>query len=89
VVLIPHHGSLTSSSPQFVSRLDPIYALASVGYGNRWGFPKERVRRRWEGGGAIVLDTASSGAISFRLCAAKGIVFLREERKRRRRFWQD
>ena len=89
VVVIPHHGSLTSSSPPFVNRLKPIYALASAAYANRWGFPKERVRRRWEGSGALVLDTASSGAISFRLCAGEGIVFLREERQRRRRFWQD
>jgi len=89
VVVIPHHGSLTSSSPPLVNRLNPIYAIASAGYANRWGFPKERVKRRWEGGGAVVLDTASSGAISFRLCAADGISSLREERKRRRRFWQD
>jgi competence protein ComEC len=89
VVLIPHHGSLTSSSPPFVNRLHPIYAIASAANDNRWGFPKERVRRRWEGSGALVLDTASSGAISLRLCAAEGIVFLREERQRRRRFWQD
>jgi len=89
VVLIPHHGSLTSSSPPFVNRLKPLYAIASTAHANRWGFPKERVRRRWEGGGARVLDTASSGAIGLRLCAAEGIVFLREERQRRRRFWQD
>jgi competence protein ComEC len=89
VVLIPHHGSLTSSSPAFVNRLHPVYAIASAANNNRWGFPKERVRRRWEGSGALVLDTASSGAISLRLCAAEGIVFLREERQRRRRFWQD
>jgi len=89
VVLIPHHGSLTSSSPAFVNRLRPIYAIASAAYANRWGFPKERVRRRWEGSGALVLDTASSGAIGLRLCAGEGIVFLREERRRQRRFWQE
>jgi competence protein ComEC len=89
VVVIPHHGSLTSSSPPFVNRLKPIYAIASAGYANRWGFPKERVKRRWEGSGAVVLDTASSGAISFRLCAGDGISLLHEERQRRRRFWHD
>jgi len=89
VVLIPHHGSLTSSTPPFVNRLKPVYAIASAAYANRWGFPKERVKRRWESSGALVLDTASSGAIGFRLCADEGIIFLREERQRRRRFWQD
>ena len=89
VALIPHHGSLTSSSPSFVNQLRPDYAIASAGYANRWGFPKERVVRRWEGSGAAVLDTASSGAISFRLCTDGGIKMLREERERRRRFWHD
>lgn len=89
VVLIPHHGSLTSSSPPFVSRLSPDLAIASVGHANRWGFPKERVTERWAGGGALVLDTASSGAISFRLCARDGVSLLRQERLRRQRFWHD
>ncbi len=89
VVLVPHHGSLTSSSPAFVNRLKPRYAIASAAYDNRWGFPKERVTKRWEGVGAVVLDTAGSGAISFRLCAGEGIGFLREERLRQRRFWHD
>lgn len=89
IVLIPHHGSLTSSSPAFVNRLSPAYAIASAAHNSRWGFPKERVRRRWEGSGARVMDTASSGAISFRLCADEGISWLREERVRQRRFWHD
>ncbi|NQV86517.1 MAG: DNA internalization-related competence protein ComEC/Rec2 [Woeseiaceae bacterium] len=89
VVLIPHHGSLTSSSPPFVNRLNPDLAIASVGYANRWEFPKERVTERWAGGGARVLDTASSGAISFRLCARDGLSLLRQERLRRQRFWHD
>jgi len=72
VVLVPHHGSLTSSSPAFVHRLRPDLAVASAGYANRWGFPKERVTKRWEGAGAVVLDTANSGAVSFRLCKRDG-----------------
>ena len=89
VVLIPHHGSLTSSSPAFVNRLRPDFAIASAGYANRWGFPKERVTKRWEGAGAVVLDTASSGAVSFRLCERDGVTRLREERQQQRRFWHD
>ena len=89
VVLMPHHGSLTSSSPPFVNRLRPDLAIASAGYDNRWGFPKERVVKRWEGAGATVLATASSGAISFRMCPDEGISLLREDRSRRHRFWHD
>jgi len=89
VVVIPHHGSLTSSSPAFVNRLRPELAITSAGYGNRWGFPKERVIQRWKGVGAAVLDTATSGAISLRVCAANGITRLREERQVQQRFWHD
>lgn len=89
VVLMPHHGSLTSSSPQLVNRFQPKYVIASSGHSNRWGFPKERVIKRWEGVGSIVLNTANSGAISFRLCDSDGISMLREERSRQRRFWHD
>jgi competence protein ComEC len=89
VVLIPHHGSLTSSSPPFVNRVRPDLAIASVGYANRWGFPKEAVTRRWEGIGARVLDTAGSGAISFRLCAGDGVSRLRLERLRGQHIWHD
>ena len=89
VVLIPHHGSLTSSSPPFVNRLQPDYAIVSAAHANRWGFPKERVTRRWQGSGARVLNTASSGAISFRMCTEGGISRLGQERLRRQRFWHD
>ncbi len=89
VVLIPHHGSLTSSSPSFVNRLRPIIAVASTGYNNRWGFPKDRVKKRWEGIGAVVLDTATSGAVSLRICRNGGIQSIRLERQQRRRFWHD
>ncbi len=89
VVVIPHHGSLTSSSPAFVNRLRPSLAITSAGYGNRWGFPKERVIQRWKGVGASVLDTATSGAVSVRVCAANGVTRLREERREQQRFWHD
>lgn len=89
VVLIPHHGSLTSSTEAFVDRLRPGLAIAAAGYGNRWGFPKERVTKRWEDAGARVMDTATSGAISLRVCAGQGVSQLREQRRRAYRFWRD
>ena len=89
VVVIPHHGSLTSSSPAFVNRLHPTLAIASAGNDNRWGFPKKRVIKRWQGAGARVLDTGSAGAIGLRLCATGGISRLNRERVQRHRFWHD
>ena len=40
VVVVPHHGSLTSSTVPFVEALRPAVALVSAGYRNRWGFPE-------------------------------------------------
>lgn len=88
-VVVPHHGSLTSSTPDFVNRVSASLAIASAGHNNRWGFPKERVRHRWVNSGAEFVDTASAGAVSFRTCAKSGIGRLRRERQHQQRFWHD
>jgi beta-lactamase superfamily II metal-dependent hydrolase len=80
-VVIPHHGSRTSSSPQFVELLSPELAIVSAGFGNRWGFPKEDAVRRWHLSGARLLDTATVGAISQRICVDSGIEALQLERR--------
>lgn len=66
LVLVPHHGSKTSSSSPFVHAVSPDYALVSAGHANRYGFPRPSVVSRWQAEGAQVLNTADSGAISFR-----------------------
>jgi competence protein ComEC len=87
VVLIPHHGSLTSSSRPFVNSTRPGLAIVSTGYRNRWNLPQQRVTDRWQSAGAEVLDTATSGAISLSLCHVGGIRWLKRWRQQRRRFW--
>lgn len=88
-VVVPHHGSRTSSTLAFVSALRPDLAIVSAGYGNRWGFPKADVVERWERSGARLLDTASYGAISQRVCAATGVEALQLERRDARKFWHE
>ncbi|MGC1182459.1 DNA internalization-related competence protein ComEC/Rec2 [Legionella sp.] len=39
VLLIPHHGSKTSSSYRFLLEVAPRYAIASLGFDNRFHFP--------------------------------------------------
>jgi competence protein ComEC len=65
VVVVPHHGSRTSSSPAFVERARPRWAVYAVGYRNRWGFPKAQVVERWREAGARDLRTSTSGAVTF------------------------
>lgn len=89
VVVVPHHGSRTSSSSPFVDALSPSLAIVSAGYGNRWGFPKEDVVARWETAAAEVLDTATSGAIGLQLCQRKGIVSISQHRLSQQRIWHE
>jgi competence protein ComEC len=88
-VLVPHHGSATSSSIAFVRALSAELALVSAGYRNRWGLPRPGVVRRWQDSGATVLVTAHDGAIGLRLCDRAGIVRLSTERQQRRRMWHE
>jgi len=89
VVVVPHHGSSTSSGSAFVAALKPAVAIVSASYGNRWGFPKDDVVGRWYAIGAEVLGTAESGAISLRLCRRGGLVSLTRQRDRQRRIWHE
>ena len=43
VLKVAHHGSRTSSSEEFLSRVSPVAAVVSVGEGNRYGHPNPDV----------------------------------------------
>jgi len=70
ILVAPHHGSNTSSTAAFLRTVNPAYALFAVGYHNRYGFPKPAVVSRYAAEGARLLDSAHSGAITFRLGSA-------------------
>jgi competence protein ComEC len=89
VVFVPHHGSRTSSSMQLVNSTRPNFAIVSAGFGNRWGLPKKDVVERWQSAGTQVLATASSGAISQRVCRDRGMGPVRRERLESRKYWHD
>jgi len=86
LVVAPHHGSLTSSSPQFVQAMRARYVIFATGQGNRWGFPRPEVVERWRGAGAVPFITADSGAVTVR-AGRQGIEEPREYRRERRRYW--
>lgn len=89
VVVVPHHGSRTSSTPAFVRATAPGLAIVAAGYGNRWGFPKEDVVARWTKAGATVVSTAENGAVEVRACKASGVTRIVYWRERLRRYWHD
>jgi competence protein ComEC len=65
VLKVPHHGSITSSSPQFVNAVSPAFAVISAGYHNRYHFPAAAVVARYRRDAATVLRTDQLGAIGF------------------------
>ena len=89
VVVVPHHGSRTSSTPPFVRAVSPQLAVVSAGYANHWGLPKADVVARWRESGARVLDTATSGDVAIRICADTGLESAVGLRNARRRIWHE
>jgi competence protein ComEC len=63
VLKAPHHGSGTSSSPEFLAAVSPAFVVVTVGDGNRYGLPSAAVIARYEAAGATVLRTDVQGAI--------------------------
>jgi competence protein ComEC len=85
ILLVPHHGSRTSSSAPFIGAVDPRLALVPVGYRNRFGHPARDVLERYRGAGAELLRTDMDGAITLRVSAAQ--LAVETERRRRARYW--
>jgi competence protein ComEC len=88
LLLVPHHGSRTSSTPEFVRAVAPRWAVVSSGADNRFGLPRADIVDRYARAGAIVLDTASSGAIRFRIDQS-GVHLFSVRRADRPRYWRE
>ncbi len=67
ILVVPHHGSATSSSSGFLDAVQPRFALFPLGYRNRYGFPAAEVAERYQRRNITILDTARHGAITFQL----------------------
>ena len=84
VLLVPHHGSKTSSSPEFLRAVAPTWALVQSGYRNRYGHPAEPVMRRYQEAGIKVLNSPQCGAMHWKTMNAE---LLECERTRKLHYW--
>jgi competence protein ComEC len=66
LLLVPHHGSKTSSSGSFLDAVQPRLALAQAGYRNRFNHPAPEVLERYRERGIPVLQSAHCGALTWR-----------------------
>ncbi|MDH5916516.1 DNA internalization-related competence protein ComEC/Rec2 [Vibrio splendidus] len=64
VMLVPHHGSNSSSIKPFIEAVSPQLAIASLAKGNQWGMPSKSVIERYHETGSAWLDTGESGQIT-------------------------
>jgi competence protein ComEC len=64
VIKVPHHGSKTSSTEDFVVATKPQFAIISVGRNSRFGHPHKEVVERWQANGATVMTTGNNGTIT-------------------------
>ncbi len=85
VLVPPHHGSRSSSSPALVAAVRPRQAIFSAGYRNRFGHPAPEVLERFRIIGAEPHLTDSEGAVTVRV--GRNGIDMESERSSRRRYW--
>jgi competence protein ComEC len=86
VLLAPHHGSGTSSTPAFLEAVKPSIGVFQVGYRNRYRHPKKEVFERYGDLHIRRLRTDEAGAITFEFDTA---VTAREYRREHPRYWYE
>jgi len=64
---VGHHGSATSSSPEFLAAVKPQYSVVSVGFYNSFGHPRFEVMQRFAEAHVPTYRTDLAGAVSFYL----------------------
>ncbi|WP_300648784.1 DNA internalization-related competence protein ComEC/Rec2 [Hydrogenophaga sp.] len=84
VMLAPHHGSLTSSTPVLLNTLQPRWVLVQSGYRNRFGHPAPAVLERYRQRGVRWVNSPDCGAATWRSAEPEVVHCHREEH---RRYW--
>ncbi|MCL1077577.1 DNA internalization-related competence protein ComEC/Rec2 [Parashewanella spongiae] len=64
VLIAPHHGSRTSSSPEFVKAVSPELLLVPAGFNNRYGFPKQEIMQRYKNINSEIVVSGLQGQIT-------------------------
>jgi competence protein ComEC len=85
VLLVPHHGSKSSSSAAFLDAVAPQIALVQSGYRNRYGHPAESVLVRYQERQIRVFDTPHCGAATWASSQPDAVICQRELGLR---YWQ-
>ena len=88
VLVVPHHGSRTSSTPAFIAAVHPDIAVFTPGYRNRFRHPRPEIVERYDAAGVRSYRTDYDGAVTITI----GDGQTREPRLRARaraRYWRE
>jgi competence protein ComEC len=88
LLLVPHHGSRTSSTIAFVRAVAPVIAVVGCGYRNRFGHPRPDIVARYTNNGIRVVRTDLEGAITLTFAAGE-MLAPASARAARGRYWLD
>lgn len=89
VLVVPHHGSKTSSSATFLAALHPAFALVSAGWRSRFGHPNPLTVKRYADAGIALSNTADGGALTIAVERDAPPQLVSKERERKRRYWRE
>ncbi|MDN7905438.1 DNA internalization-related competence protein ComEC/Rec2 [Burkholderia diffusa] len=89
ILVVPHHGSRTSSVEPFLDSVGPRVAVFPVGYRNRFGHPHRTVLARYEMRGIPLPRTDRDGAVRFDVAPTGGGFAFERHRDAQRRYWMD
>jgi len=81
-LLMPHHGSKTSSTGPFLNAVQPRFALAQAGYRNRFNHPVESVLARYADRQIRVIKSPVCGAATWRSVQADEVLCQRQQAMR-------
>ena len=87
VLVVPHHGSATSSTREFLDAVSPSVALFSTAEHGRFRLPHPDVRSRYVDAGVATYSTSRCGAVTLEFAADGGPRIVRLEREHHRRYW--
>ena len=85
IVILPHHGSRTSSTAEFIQAVKPSLGLISMGYANHHGHPHASVVQRYFQRDVKLESTVENGSILLKINDNGGSK--RSYRVDNRRFW--
>ena len=88
LLVVPHHGSRTSSTPAFIAAVAPQVAVFTPGYRNRFGHPRPEIVERYSAAAIPTYRTDYEGALTFTF--EQGTTLApHAQRDADRRYWHD